>query len=71
MADLVSLCVSSGKVTILAAWVSVPAWVRRQRQVRGFGTWVCWWWGLEEGWVGRGSLCPTGEGGKSIQMPGR
>lgn len=27
--------------------------------------------GLEEGWVGRGSLCPTGEGGKSIQMPGR
>lgn len=71
MADMVSLCVSPGKVTILAASVSVPAWVRRQRQVRGFGTCACWWgdWRRQAGGE-RGRPWVPWEGW-SPQMPSR
>ena len=63
MADIISFCVSTGKVTILAACMSVPAWVRRQRQVRGCGDCARWWRGLEEeGWGGRGRPCAPWEG---------
>lgn len=47
-ADL-SLCSSTGKVTILAVRVGVPAWLRAQTQVRGSGACAGWGWGLEEG----------------------
>lgn len=69
MTDIVSLY-STGKVTILAARVSVPAWVRRQRQVRGFGASACWWGAGGGGQGGMTPCTPLEDRGESIQMPG-
>ena len=64
---ILSPSVSTGKVTILAACVSVPAWVRRQRQVRGFGTWVCWWWDWRRAGLGEAASALQGREEKAFR----